>query len=103
MRVYHECIATLERELGVEPSGETVATRQTLLPRDDTGVLSHTQRRVGGRELVGRPDERRQLTRPWRDAKLLEDVLNAGLPCSMPLEDALAGYEVARHEASMPI
>ena len=36
VRVYHECVATLEQELGVPPSAPTRAQYQALLPPRDT-------------------------------------------------------------------
>ena len=33
VRVYHECVATLEEQLGVQPSPETQALYEALLPR----------------------------------------------------------------------
>jgi DNA-binding SARP family transcriptional activator len=68
VRVYHECVATLERELGIEPSAQTVEAYETLLPRE-RGREVDMLRRVGGPELVGRVDERRRLTTLWREAE----------------------------------
>jgi DNA-binding SARP family transcriptional activator len=63
IRVYHECVATLEDELGVGPSQETRALYEALLPAGDTAP-----RTGGATAFVGRQAERRRLTELWRDA-----------------------------------
>ncbi|HEX6327775.1 MAG TPA: AAA family ATPase [Jiangellaceae bacterium] len=65
VRVYHECAATLERELGVEPSAETRATYDALLARDEQPDGT----RLGGPPFVGRTAERAKLAAAWRDAR----------------------------------
>jgi DNA-binding SARP family transcriptional activator len=62
VRVYHECVAALEEELGVAPSGETQALYEALLP---TG--GSTPRTSGVTAFVGRRAERRRLTELWRE------------------------------------
>jgi DNA-binding SARP family transcriptional activator len=61
--VYHQCVATLEDELGVEPSAETRALYEALLPHEGTAP-----RTSGAAAFVGRRTERRRLTELWRDA-----------------------------------
>ncbi len=62
VRVYHECVATLEDELGVQPSPETQALYEALLPPGDAAP------RTGSvAAYVGRRAERRRLTELWRD------------------------------------
>ncbi len=62
VRVYHECVATLENELGVQPAPETRALYESLLPPGDAAP------RAGGvTAYVGRRAERRRLTALWRD------------------------------------
>jgi DNA-binding SARP family transcriptional activator len=63
IRVYHDCVATLEEELGVGPSAGTRALYEALLPPGDTAP------RTGGPAgYVGRRDERRRLTELWQAA-----------------------------------
>ncbi|HEY7272018.1 MAG TPA: AAA family ATPase [Actinoplanes sp.] len=63
VRVYHECVATLEDELGVAPSAETQALYEALLPDGDAAP-----RTAGVSAFVGRQAQRRLLTGLWRDA-----------------------------------
>lgn len=65
VRVYHECAATLERELGVEPAAETRATYDALLARDERPAAT----RLGGPPFVGRTAERAKLAAAWRNAR----------------------------------
>ncbi|MGH9280640.1 MAG: ATP-binding protein, partial [Acidimicrobiales bacterium] len=65
VRTYHECVSTLRRELGVEPSEETgrayaALTRPGHRPAEATPF--------GGAATVGRGDEWRRLTECWREA-----------------------------------
>ncbi len=62
VRVYHECVATLEDELGVQPSPETQALYAALLPPGDAAP-----RASGVTAYVGRRAERHRLTGLWRD------------------------------------
>lgn len=63
LRVYHEGVATLRDELGVEPSPATRATYEALLP-----TAADAPEVPSGRAFVGRQGERRQLTDRWREA-----------------------------------
>lgn len=69
VRVYHECAATLQRELGVEPSLVTrsayVALTRSDQPFEDTSETV----RVSGAALVGRDAEWDQLTQCWRETE----------------------------------
>ncbi|TKG72504.1 transcriptional regulator [Prauserella endophytica] len=77
VRVYHECAATLERELGIEPAAVTRAVYDALLSPDDVQQIS----RVGGTSFVGRSAERATLTARWRQARTAAQVvLLAGEP-----------------------
>ncbi len=70
VRAYHECAATLERELGVEPGQVTTAAYAEVLegPRNGASVVSHlaVPARPG---LVGREEEWRRLVTAWRAAE----------------------------------
>ena len=62
LRVYHACVAALERHLGVEPSGATREAYEALLP----GAADAESERAA---FVGRVPERRRLTALWREAE----------------------------------
>jgi DNA-binding SARP family transcriptional activator len=65
LHVYHVCTATLERELGVEPSAATRELYETHLPVErDAGA-----ERLRGPALVGRAEERARLAELWRTAE----------------------------------
>src|SRR5687768_11083492 len=67
LRVYHLCAATLEGELGVEPSAATRDAYEALLPRERTPAEAAGRAgRLGGPPLVGRAPERARLTTLWR-------------------------------------
>ena len=66
LRVYHECEATLERELGVEPSASTREAYEALLPLEP---VERKTARPGGPPLVGRASEWERLTALWRAAE----------------------------------
>lgn len=68
LRVYHVCSSTLERELAVEPSAETLAAYETLLRREPE-VRPAVVARVGGPPLVGRAPQRAQLAAAWRSTE----------------------------------
>jgi DNA-binding SARP family transcriptional activator len=70
LQTYHLCSATLERELGVEPSPETRAAYLGLLPAErDRDPHGEAQQAIpaGGLSLVGRASEWTRLTRLWRE------------------------------------
>jgi DNA-binding SARP family transcriptional activator len=67
VRVYHECAATLERELGVEPAAAIRAAYDALLAREDGREPAGA--RLGGPPFVGRAAERAALTAAWRRAQ----------------------------------
>jgi DNA-binding SARP family transcriptional activator len=64
LRVYHECVTTLQEELGVEPSAATRAAYEALLPTEHADTVA--PRSTG---LVGRPAERRRLTELWQQSR----------------------------------
>lgn len=65
VRVYHQCAAALDQDLGVEPAAETQAAYDALLARDEAPDVSG---RAGGPPFVGRAAERSALTAAWRRA-----------------------------------
>ncbi|MEW6154510.1 MAG: AAA family ATPase [Actinomycetota bacterium] len=77
-RVYHECVSTLQRELGVGPGPETVAQYEALMqstaarteagPAPAAGALA-PQPGPAGPALVGRAAEWAELTRLWEQAE----------------------------------
>jgi DNA-binding SARP family transcriptional activator len=70
LRAYHECAATLERELGVEPSALTREVYEALFPIEPESMTAEPQRaHVEGSPLVGRAAERMCLTDFWRAAE----------------------------------
>jgi DNA-binding SARP family transcriptional activator len=67
IRVYHACTATLEHELGVEPSAQTREAYEAVLrPQRGWPDAGPQGGRIGGPPLVGRTRERTQLTSAWR-------------------------------------
>lgn len=67
LRVYHVCAATLERELGIQPSAPTREAYEALLPDQRSAeVAEHQTSRVDGLPLVGRTAEWQRLTTLWR-------------------------------------
>ena len=69
LQVYHVCSATLERELGVEPSAATREAYEALLPADRghaAPVDALPAVPTGGSSLVGRASEWTRLTTLWR-------------------------------------
>ena len=67
VRVYHACTATLERELGVEPSPATREVYEALLPAESGPAAAGPKSgRLTGPALVGRAAERTQLSALWR-------------------------------------
>jgi DNA-binding SARP family transcriptional activator len=72
LHVYHSCVTTLERELGVEPSAPTRLVYEALLPSPPSappGVPASPGGRLGGPVLVGRGPEWSLLTDRWREAE----------------------------------
>lgn len=66
VRAYHVCAATLERELGVEPSAATRAEYEALLAAKREGAAAEARpRRVAGPPLVGRAGPWSRLTALW--------------------------------------
>jgi DNA-binding SARP family transcriptional activator len=65
VRAYHAYAATVQRELGVEPSPETRAAYEALLLIDAEAPQTASP---AGPPLVGRADERARLTALWRSA-----------------------------------
>ena len=61
VRAYHVCAATLERELGIEPSPETRGVYELL-------VAAAPAKATGTSPFVGRTAERARLTAAWREA-----------------------------------
>ena len=83
LRVYHACTATLERELGVEPSAATRAAYEALLPveRKPSSEAADTGR-LAGTPFIGRAAERAQLADLWRatERRQAQFVLVTGEP-----------------------
>lgn len=70
LRVYHACAATMERELGIEPSAPTREAYEALLPQErEHAALGRQTGRVGGPPLVGRTPEWARLTALWRTSE----------------------------------
>ena len=63
VRTYHECVSTLRRELGVEPSESTREAYAALMRQDSDAPA------VSGAVLVGREVEWRRLARCWEAAE----------------------------------
>lgn len=70
VRAYHECAATLERELGVEPGPSTSAAYAAVLESPRNGTEVQLQPTVPARPgLVGREEEWRRLVAAWQAAE----------------------------------
>ncbi|MDQ3986676.1 MAG: AAA family ATPase, partial [Actinomycetota bacterium] len=70
VRVYHECVSTLQRELGVEPSAATKEAYARLMRSEHRSSEPEPERgRVTAAGLVGREPEWDQLTDSWKDAE----------------------------------
>jgi len=67
LRVYHECVAMLRAELGVEPSAATRAAYAGLTRADDRTVRDPMP--TTGAVLVGREPEWDALTRRWLETE----------------------------------
>lgn len=72
LRTYHACAATMERELGTQPSPVTQHQYEQLLAADPAhGDPAHgdpASERASGSPLVGRAAERARLVEVWRAA-----------------------------------
>ncbi len=68
LRVYHTCVTTLERELGVEPSEITRGAYEALMESESSGrtLTGPLTSRGTAPPLLGRQDEWRQLQEAWR-------------------------------------
>jgi DNA-binding SARP family transcriptional activator len=72
LRTYHLCAATLERELGVQPSAPTREVYEALLPLDEGGPMpgpAAARDVVRGPGLVGRRTQLARLTGAWRETR----------------------------------
>jgi DNA-binding SARP family transcriptional activator len=67
VRAYHECAATLERELGVEPGPATAVAYAAILEGPGAAALPTATTR-GRTDLVSREHEWQHLTEAWRRA-----------------------------------
>jgi DNA-binding SARP family transcriptional activator len=69
VRTYHTCVATLRRELGVEPSPPTQEAYAQLLHLEPTSIAPSVRQDKRPRDaLVGRRAEWQQLTVAWQQA-----------------------------------
>jgi DNA-binding SARP family transcriptional activator len=68
LRLYHICVTTMQRELGVEPSALTQNAYRTLLPATFDPIAAQEVSGTGS-PLVGRAEERRRLAGLWRAAE----------------------------------
>ena len=68
LRIYHQCAATFERELGVEPSALTRALYERLLPPASSDLRSSKATRVHDPALVGRESEFARMMQAWHRA-----------------------------------
>ncbi len=70
VRAYHECVATLERELGVEPCPATIAAYAAVVesPGRDLAERPRSMTRTRA-ELVGRDQEWKRLVATWRSVE----------------------------------
>jgi predicted ATPase/DNA-binding SARP family transcriptional activator len=99
LRVYHTCVAALQRELGVEPSQPTRDAYERLLRRDSViGAPERPSMRDAALPLVGRVREWEHLRAAWRHASTGEPgfVLitgEAGIGKSRLSEELLAWAE----------
>jgi predicted ATPase len=70
VRIYHECVSMLERELAVEPGAATRETYEALLSPDTRpGLPTVTRPLSTAIPLVGRKFEWNQLQSAWQDAR----------------------------------
>jgi len=104
LRAYHECAAVLERELGVEPSGQTRAAYEAALGLTETRPSGAAS--AAGKALVGRAREWTALLDGWRAATTIRPHLiliagEAGIGKTRLIEELAQwvvrqGYPVAR-------
>lgn len=97
LRVYHTCVAALQRELGVEPSQPTREAYERLLNLDAPGAPAPQRQalRETSLPLIGRQSEWEQLRAAWRQASAGEPVValisgEAGIGKSRLAEELLA-------------
>jgi DNA-binding SARP family transcriptional activator len=69
VRIYHECAATLQRELGVEPSAATRDAYAALTRSEHSTTDATEPVRIGGASLVGRDAEWDQLAGCWHETE----------------------------------
>jgi DNA-binding SARP family transcriptional activator len=71
IRAYHECVATLARELGVRPDPATVVLYHELVDERSHGALPALPHSAsgGGHRLIGRQHEWDLLRSVWRSAQ----------------------------------
>jgi DNA-binding SARP family transcriptional activator/tetratricopeptide (TPR) repeat protein len=70
VRAYHECVAVLERELGVEPAPATQAAHAALVESPEVApVASGPRHTAAAGSLVGREHEWARLVRSWQEAE----------------------------------
>jgi DNA-binding SARP family transcriptional activator len=81
VRAYHECVSTLQRELGVDPAPETAALYEQLVRRAEP-VERDARPRATQAPLIGREREWHGLTELWRRTEAGEGhlVVVAGEP-----------------------
>lgn len=82
VRAYHECVSTLRRELGVDPTPETTALYDRLVRRTEPPVEPRPNPRAPHAPLIGREREWQELTELWRqtEAGAAHLVVVAGEP-----------------------
>jgi len=69
VRAYHECVSTLRRELGVEPTPETTALYDRLVRRTEPSVEPGPRSRAAHAPMIGREREWQELTELWRQTE----------------------------------
>ena len=77
LRVYHVCAATLQRELGIEPSAATRESYEALLAvaAEPASKGQQGPAPAAGPALVGRATERARLSALWRESEAGEAQL----------------------------
>jgi DNA-binding SARP family transcriptional activator len=70
VRAYHECVATLDRELGVDPGQATAAAYAAVVESPGAEAATRRESTVRARaDLVGRDREWQQLVAAWHAAE----------------------------------